>query len=108
MSCSASRSASPRSATCWAARAAGPGAAAPSAPDPVPPSTPRHPAEPLRRNAPTVRQVAPDVDEARRPDEAPPALAARLAEAKARAVAQRHPGAVVIGSDQVAALGDRV
>ncbi|KFN51805.1 hypothetical protein N790_14030, partial [Arenimonas malthae CC-JY-1] len=32
-------------------------------------------------------------------------LAARLAEAKARAVAERHPGAWVIGSDQVADLG---
>jgi septum formation protein len=45
---------------------------------------------------------APGVDEQRGPDEAPADLAARLAEEKARAVAQRHPGAVVIGSDQVA------
>ncbi len=48
--------------------------------------------------------VAPKVDEARLPDEAPAAMALRLALAKARAVAQLHPAAVVIGSDQVADL----
>lgn len=48
--------------------------------------------------------VAPEVDETPRPGEPPAALAARLALAKARAVAQRHPHAVVIGSDQVADL----
>lgn len=31
----------------------------------------------------------------------PPALALRLAEAKARAVAARHPGRIVLGADQV-------
>ncbi len=46
----------------------------------------------------------PEVDEHPRPGEAPIALAARLAEAKARAVARDHPGAWVIGSDQVAEL----
>jgi septum formation protein len=46
----------------------------------------------------------PGVDEAAQPGEAPPAVAARLALAKARAVAARHPQAVVIGSDQVAEL----
>ncbi len=48
--------------------------------------------------------AAPDVDETPLAREAPAALAERLARAKARAVAQRHPGAVVIGSDQVADL----
>ena len=48
--------------------------------------------------------VAPDVDEARLPAEAPLALARRLAEAKATEVARRRPDAVVIGSDQVAEL----
>ncbi len=37
--------------------------------------------------------------------ESPPALAARLARQKAAAVAAAHPGAVVIGSDQVAVRG---
>lgn len=47
---------------------------------------------------------APDVDETSQPGEAPRELALRLALAKARAVAARHPEAVVIGSDQVADL----
>ena len=47
---------------------------------------------------------APRVDETPHPDEAPAALARRLALAKAREVAARHPQAVVIGSDQVADL----
>lgn len=46
----------------------------------------------------------PETDETPRPGEAPSALARRLSEAKARAVAARHPGAWVIGSDQVADL----
>ncbi len=47
---------------------------------------------------------APEVDETPRPGEAPAALAARLALAKAQAVAARFPEAIVIGSDQVADL----
>jgi septum formation protein len=46
----------------------------------------------------------PDVDETPKKGESPQALALRLAIAKARAVARRHPQAVVIGSDQVADL----
>ena len=47
---------------------------------------------------------APEVDETALPGESPRALALRLAEAKARAVAGRHVGSshLVIGSDQVA------
>lgn len=47
---------------------------------------------------------SPDVDETPRPGETGSGLAARLALAKARAVAARHPQAelLVIGSDQVA------
>jgi septum formation protein len=48
--------------------------------------------------------VAPHVDETPQPNESPPALAERLAMAKALAVAKLHPRAVVIGSDQVADL----
>ena len=48
--------------------------------------------------------AAPDVDETALPGETPHALALRLARAKAHAVAAQHPGAVVIGSDQVADL----
>lgn len=50
--------------------------------------------------------VAPEVDETRQPGEPPLALALRLARRKAAAVAGRAPGCLVIGSDQVAALGD--
>ena len=46
----------------------------------------------------------PHVDETPRRGEAPVALARRLAAAKAQAVAQQHPDAIVIGSDQVADL----
>jgi len=46
----------------------------------------------------------PAVDETPLPGEAPRALAQRLAAAKAAEVAARHPGAWVIGSDQVADL----
>lgn len=47
---------------------------------------------------------APNVDETPQAGEAPRALALRLAQAKAREVAARHPEAIVIGSDQVADL----
>ncbi len=48
--------------------------------------------------------VASQVDETPVPDERPGHLAQRLALAKAHSVAALHPGAVVIGSDQVADL----
>ena len=47
---------------------------------------------------------APQVDETPQPGEAPARLAQRLAMEKALEVASRHPGAVVIGADQVAEL----
>src|SRR4051812_4962908 len=46
----------------------------------------------------------PHVDESPLDGESPEQLARRLAAAKAAAVAQRHPAALVIGSDQVADL----
>lgn len=49
---------------------------------------------------------SPEVDETPLSGEAPRALAARLALAKARAIAELEPQALVIGSDQVCALGD--
>lgn len=48
--------------------------------------------------------IAPDLDETPQPGEAPQDTALRLAREKAAAVASRHPGALVIGSDQVATL----
>lgn len=50
----------------------------------------------------------PYVDETRLAGEAPAALASRLALAKAQAVAAQHPAAIVIGSDQVAHIGDEI
>jgi septum formation protein len=50
--------------------------------------------------------VAPEVDEALVPSELPQARALRLARAKASSVARLNPGAIVIGSDQVASIGD--
>ena len=50
--------------------------------------------------------VRPDADETPRPGEAPEALARRLAADKAHSVARGAGDAGVIGSDQVAALGD--
>ncbi len=51
--------------------------------------------------------VSPDVDETPLADESPLQLSARLARAKAQAVAAAHPGSVVIGSDQVCELNGR-
>ena len=67
-------------------------------------STSRYRRELLQRLHLPFEVMAPEVDETPLPHESPQALALRLALAKARAVAQRHPQAVVIGSDQVADL----
>jgi septum formation protein len=48
----------------------------------------------------------PAIDETPLAGETPSATALRLAREKARAVAGRHPGSLVIGSDQVATLDD--
>jgi septum formation protein len=67
-------------------------------------STSRYRRELLQRLRLPFDVVSPEVDETPLPGEAPAALALRLALAKARAVQARQPGAVVIGSDQVADL----
>ncbi|QNP47969.1 Maf family nucleotide pyrophosphatase [Diaphorobacter aerolatus] len=67
-------------------------------------STSRYRRELLERLRIPFEVAAPDVDETPRPDESPRELALRLAAAKAHAVAAQHPGAIVIGSDQVADL----
>ena len=48
--------------------------------------------------------AVPDIDETPQPGETPSATALRLALEKAAAVAAKMPGAIVIGSDQVATL----
>ena len=67
-------------------------------------STSRYRHDLLSRLRLPFQAVAPDVDETPRAGENPADLALRLALAKARDVARRHPQAVVIGSDQVADL----
>lgn len=67
-------------------------------------STSRYRRELLSRLGVPFEVAAPDVDETPHPGELPLALAARLALAKAQAVAALFPHAVVIGSDQVADL----
>lgn len=67
-------------------------------------STSRYRRELLSRLNLHFEVAAPDVDETPQSGESPRDLALRLALAKARAVAARHPEAVVIGSDQVADL----
>lgn len=56
-----------------------------------------------RLGIPFIAEAA-DVDESPQPGEPPLALAERLAEAKARALADRHPDALLIGCDQVAVV----
>jgi septum formation protein len=60
----------------------------------------------LGRLLPDFDVLAPQVDESRQPGEPPGELALRLARLKAAAGVRLSPGALVIGSDQVAALGD--
>lgn len=50
----------------------------------------------------------PQTDESPLPDETPEALALRLSEAKARAVANAYTDALIIGSDQVATSDGRI
>lgn len=67
-------------------------------------STSRYRRELLERLRLPFEVQPPEVDETPLAGEAPPALAQRLALAKAHAVAAQFPEAVVIGSDQVADL----
>ncbi|HET9836296.1 MAG TPA: Maf family nucleotide pyrophosphatase [Rhodanobacteraceae bacterium] len=71
-------------------------------------STSRYRAELLRRLLDGFEQIAPEADEQPLPDETPAVRALRLAAAKAAAVAKNRRDALVIGSDQVAALGEVV
>jgi septum formation protein len=67
-------------------------------------STSRYRRELLERLRLPFDVARPDTDETPLAGDAPAALAARLAEAKAAAVARLAPGAWVLGSDQVAEL----
>ncbi|MCP5272984.1 MAG: septum formation inhibitor Maf [Burkholderiaceae bacterium] len=67
-------------------------------------STSRYRRELLARLRLPFDVAAPTVDETPQPGECPAELALRLALAKGREVAARHPDAVVIGADQVCDL----
>ncbi len=54
------------------------------------------------------RTAIPDIDERALPAEAPAATALRLAQTKARKIAEHEPTALIIGSDQVAVLEDQL
>ncbi|WP_260960871.1 Maf family protein [Pseudomonas citri] len=51
---------------------------------------------------------SPDIDESRHCAESPVELVKRLAREKALALADSHPAHLIIGSDQVAVLGERI
>lgn len=69
-------------------------------------STSRYRRELLERLRLPFDVARPDTDETSLPGEPPAALARRLAAAKAATVARDHGDAWVLGSDQVAGLGD--
>lgn len=71
-------------------------------------SASRYRAELLGRLGVRFTGQAADIDESRHANESPEALADRLAAAKAAKISGENPAAIVIGSDQVAALDDRV
>lgn len=54
------------------------------------------------------RHASPDIDETPRPGESVQDLVLRLSGAKARALAPRHPGHLIIGSDQALALDGEI
>ncbi len=62
----------------------------------------------LERLGQPFSTVSPDTDETRRPGETANTLVKRLSEDKARAVASQFPDALIIGSDQVAVLGEEI
>ena len=67
-------------------------------------SSSRYRRELLDRLGLPYEAISPDIDESPLSGETPRQTAFRLAEEKARAVQAAHPGAIVIGSDQVADL----
>lgn len=62
----------------------------------------------LQRLKIPFRVEAPDIDETPLENETPQQLVERLAVEKARSVADKNPGSLVIGSDQVAVHGGKI
>ena len=68
-------------------------------------SSSRYRRELLSRLQLPFTSCAPDIDESPLPGETAEQLVRRLAEYKARALAEHYPGHLIIGSDQAAVLG---
>lgn len=62
----------------------------------------------LEKLTPNFQTAKPDVDETPTADESPEALVLRLAEAKAKAIANQLSTGLVIGSDQVAVFAGQI
>ena len=71
-------------------------------------SSSAHRIELMERLRIPFRSQPPDIDESIMDNETPAALVKRLALGKALKVAENHPGALVIGSDEVAALKGQI
>jgi len=71
-------------------------------------STSRYRAELLTRITTDFEQIAPECDETPMPGESPKQLVRRLSHEKAASIATKHPQALVIGSDQVAACDGKI
>lgn len=65
-------------------------------------------AELLAKLGLTFIQASPDIDETALDNESPEALVQRLAQQKAQAIAESHPEALIIGSDQVAVVDGEI
>lgn len=51
---------------------------------------------------------SPEIDEQALPGESPEGMVGRLSLCKAKALAKKHPDALIIGSDQIAVLGNHI
>ena len=51
---------------------------------------------------------SPDIDESHKPDESPTSMVRRLAESKARHLANNYPNRLIIGADQVATINSQI
>ncbi len=85
-----------------------PPAAASTAPRLVLASTSQYRRQLLERFGIRFTVAAPDVDESPLPGETPIDLVSRLARAKAEAIAHRHRGSLIVGSDQLAVFGKEI
>jgi len=65
-------------------------------------------AEVLQKLCVSFDTAAPDIDESSQPNETPTELVERLSISKAKKVAEAHPAALIVGSDQVACVDQQI